>query len=1103
MSSNLAWTPWHEGVTLREDLKSGELSLAEFAADLYDVVMARGSKTYRDPAEFFALTYPTFNLRELAKDVVLRLAGKNDKAVRQLELTYGGGKTHTLITLYHLVNDPEHLPAMPAVQEFVQHIGLTPPPTRIAALTFDKLDVEKGMEVRAPNGERRWLKHPWSVLAYQLVGGEGLRLLHAEGKEEERESAPAENLLVDLLARPEKEGRATLVLIDEVLMYARGKALLDPSWQPRLVDFFQYLTQAATKVRRCAVVASLLASDVKANDSLGKEITRDLAAIFRREREEGVQPVLKEDVAEILRRRFFTPESISNHDAFRPHVLAALKGIGELDEATAKGGRAVEERYLGSYPFHPDLTEVLYAKWTNLEGFQRTRGVLRTFALALRAAEGWDNSPLVGPNVFLGTPGKEAVSEAARELTNIAATEEHEGKKQEWTAILEGELMKARAIQKDLPGLRHRELEQAVFATFLHSQPIGRKALTGELFVLLGQTRPDRIEMEQSMRLWSEESWFLDEAAVNDAEVTADGQKLLPKAWRLGSKPNLTQMHHDACGRVGDMVQTRLLDEIRGLKSLTSGAAGAGVKVHNLPERPRDVDDDGDFHYAVLGPKAASDAGKPSAEAKRFLDETTAPDRPRVCRNAVVLAAPSPDGLDLARNRVRDYLGWLEVTNQLAGQSLDPLREATLNSNTSTAKGKIADAIRSAYCVVVTVGKDNEVEAFRLAVADKEPLFTQIKADERSRIKEAEISADALLPEGPYDIWREGETAHRVKTVVRAFAERAKLPKMLKSGPVLDTLVQGCLDGVFVLRLARPDRTYRTLWRIRPDDVALKDENLEVALPEAADLSEVPSSLLAPNALPGLWSGPTLRVADIYAYFAGSHTVQVPKEDYEESLFIPKVPRETVDEALKAAVKCGLLWLTRGPASVLEEEIPAGILTEDATLQAPPEAIASTAILPEALPDSWHDGTTTGIAISAALSAKAGQNLPWATVRKAIDGALRAQLLERAVDSGPWPCDLTGAAALKLRVRAEKPVIIDPPSVITPKPGIRVASAELTTGEIQNLAESVADVIKAAAGHQLKFRVSVEMSGLAAIDDPVVAAVNEELKKVAKDLAFS
>jgi len=95
--TNLAWTPWHQAVRLRDDLRTGELSLAIFAADLYDVAMQKGRRLlYEDSAQFFALTYPTYNLRELSRDVVLRLAGKSDKAIRQLELTYGGGKTHAL-----------------------------------------------------------------------------------------------------------------------------------------------------------------------------------------------------------------------------------------------------------------------------------------------------------------------------------------------------------------------------------------------------------------------------------------------------------------------------------------------------------------------------------------------------------------------------------------------------------------------------------------------------------------------------------------------------------------------------------------------------------------------------------------------------------------------------------------------------------------------------------------------------------------------------------------------------------------------------------------------------------------------------------------------
>src|SRR5215204_3103167 len=159
-----AWKPWHEIVKLRDDLKSGELPLHLFAADLYEVMMQNGKRPiYEKPEQFFALTFPTHNLRNLVREVMLRLAGKNDKAVRQLELTYGGGKTHTLITMFHLVENPAKLPNLPAVEEFVNHIGIRPPQARIAVLAFDKLDVEKGMDVRAPDGKTRWLKNPWSV----------------------------------------------------------------------------------------------------------------------------------------------------------------------------------------------------------------------------------------------------------------------------------------------------------------------------------------------------------------------------------------------------------------------------------------------------------------------------------------------------------------------------------------------------------------------------------------------------------------------------------------------------------------------------------------------------------------------------------------------------------------------------------------------------------------------------------------------------------------------------------------------------------------------------------------------------------------------------
>ncbi|MBI4295304.1 MAG: ATP-binding protein, partial [Chloroflexi bacterium] len=770
MASNNGRTPWHQVVKLRDELRSGEFSLTAFAADLYDVVMGQAKPMYQKPEEFFALTYPTFNLRELAKDVMLRLAGKNDRAVRQLELTYGGGKTHALITLYHLTNSPEHLPSLPSVQEFRAHAsGLIPPKARIAILAFDKLDPITGMEVRDPDGKARRLMYPWSVLAYQLGGDQGLRILGQEAGGE-RQEPPFTNVLEDILRMPAKSGLSTLVLIDEVLMWARTKIGADPVWRHRIQDFFQCLTQAAAKVDRTCITASLLATDPRKSDELGKEIARELHDVFRREREEGVQPVEKQDVAEILRRRFFAPEYLHKREAFRSQVVAALEGIQALDEVTQKKRKEEEDRYLESYPFHPDMTEAFYSKWTQLGSFQRTRGVLRIFATALRDSEKWDVSPVVGVNVLLNGPGKSGLSEALRELASIATFEEYEGKQQNWSAILEGELKKARDIQDELPAIEGREIEQAVVATFLHSQPIGQKALTRDLLVLLGTVKPDRIELEKGLRRWAEMSWFLDEAALVEGGNGGVGTKELPKTWRLGNKPNLKQMHSVAVGRVQpDLVEMKLTEFIFKEKRLTAGGSQAGARVHNLPQRPRDVEDDGEFHYVVLGPGAASEVGKPSNEARRFIIETTSPDRPRIYQNAILLLVPSKDGLELLRNRVRDYLGWEEVAGLPETKAFDDLHKALLKGYAEEARRKVPDAVVQAYNIVVTTSIKGKVEAFRIAPGE-EPQFEMIKKDKRSRIQESAISPEALLPGGPYDLWKAGETSRRASDLVRAFA---------------------------------------------------------------------------------------------------------------------------------------------------------------------------------------------------------------------------------------------------------------------------------------------------------------------------------------------
>ena len=1100
MTQKLSWTPWHRVVKLRDDVRTGELSLADFAADLHDVMMQRGARPiYEDPARFFTLTFPTFALRELAKDVVLRLAGRNTKAVRQLELTYGGGKTHTLIALRHLVHDPAALPDLPAVEQFKSHIGAEPPPARVAALAFDKLDVEKGMEVRGPRGELRWFRHPWSVLAFQIAGADGIRALHAEGLDAERETPPAEPLLADLLARPQAEGLATLVLIDEVLMFARGKVAVDAAWRGRLIDFFQYLCQAATKVDRCALVASLLASDPEKSDDTGRLISAQIAEIFNRQKEEGVQPVQKEDVAEVLRRRFFTPASIADADVFLPHVTTAVANLASVDDAVRKDRKNQEGRFGRGYPFHPDLTDLFYTRWTQLDRFQRTRGILRTFAIALRDAERWDTSPLVGPNVFLPAPGQAGIAEAARELTGIATREATESRGNDWAAVLEGELAKARAVQDEQPGLKGRELEQAVCTVFLSSQPIGQKAHTTDLIGLVGVTRPGRIELEQGLRRWTDLSWFLDENEFGSGLAADGGPSPLPKAWRLGNRPNLKQMHHDACANrvTAETVELKLLNDVRATKSLTQGTKAFGARVHMLPERPRDVEDDGEFHFAILPPAAVSNAGRPSRAARRFIDETTAPDRPRVRRNAVVLVAPSTDGLDVVRKHVREYLGWEDVRGQLGNQPQDPVREEMLAAWTEQARRRIPEAVRQAWTIVVTVDPRNEVHAFRVTVGS-DPLFATVKADRRARIQDTAINAEALLPGGPYDLWRDGERSRRVKDLAGAFAEHPALPKMLRAKEILDTIDRGVQDGLFVASLGRPDGSVKTWWRTAIDEAARKEPALEVFLSAAATLSDLDPGVLAPDVLPGLWTGESVTAGAVFDYFAGGRTVPVQRHGYAEPVTIPACPPATVETAIAGAVERGVLMLLNGPASFQGEPLPAGVLTAAATLRAPMAPIPVQRLMSDAAPDAWKSGEATVLGLSVALAGQEHHPIPWTVLRRAVGDAISSRWLEVAPEIGDWPCEPAGAAALRLRV----PDAFDPISV-SEKKGVYTCSAALEPAALQDLVDALPDIVRTAAGVRLEFSIRVKLGNGKDVPPDTVESIKALLEGVDPSLRLT
>jgi hypothetical protein len=796
-----------------------------------------------------------------------------------------------------------------------------------------------------------------------------------------------------------------------------------------------------------------------------------------------------------------------------------VKAIAATDPEFAKTTKQRDDRerqYLASFPFDPAMMDVFYTKWTSgLPLFQRTRGVLRSFAVAMRDAEAWDTSPIAGTSILLAKPNDANLSPALSDLAGVARLDQVDGPPQDWVAILQGELRFAREGQEQLPALANREIEQAVVATFLHSQPQGgNHARITDLQAMEGASRPDRIALEKGLQAWASRSWFLDEVHLDSAEKRADGSRGLPKTWRLGFQPNLKQMHDDArINRVGKTaVDDMLLDEIKAAKWLDAGASTLGAKVHKLPTGPEQVPGDGEFRFVILGPGGQSESGKPSALATRFCEEVTGPQNPRAAKNAIVVAVPDRAGLFQAQEKVKDYLAWLEVKSQLSGQPVDPVRSSMLDSAVTSSRKDIADALRQAYCIVVTRAADDSVQAFKVTVDPSKPLFTTIKEDPKSRVTDVALAPDALLPGSGsgFDLWREDEDRRRVKTIVGAFAERRKLPKMLRRKDLLDTVSNGCEQGLYLLSLPRPDGSARTWWREQIDESALTDDALEAVQNSAAVQDGLASALLAPGKLDGLDWKNGVKVADLVSYFEGYVlTIDHPEEGWTEQRSIPRCPEAKVLEAVVAAVKSGLVWLTSGTASIWGDAPPAGIVSKTAVLRIPPQPIDVSSMTPEALPDAWSSNKATAHSIEQALASQRNvASLPWKLVETTITAAMNSGFLRQIPGGVSWPCQPHEAAAIEFGVPEAtggqgatgetKPPGMSEGTPATPWNKTRFREAVLDSSEMTELVESIGDVLAAAGNLTLRFRVSVEFADGETATPEVAARLSTALAKAAK-----
>ncbi len=984
---------WHKLCILRDDVLTGRLTLDEFAADLNGVRTGEAPDVYRDAEMFFARTYPTYRMKQLARDVLLRLQGQGGKPVQQLQVAYGGGKTHTLIALLYLAEKGAALASPPlggieggrqTVQEFTTFAGLSAPPrARVALLPFDKFDVKEGMEVYGPAGNIRRVRSPWGALAYQLGGDAGYARLKAH---DEDFTVPAEPLLVDMLRAPEKDSLGALVLVDEAVWYYRNLVLADRRHLGALKDFYQVLTQAVAKVPRAALVAALIASKVEANDATGVECLGALEDIFKRIAE-PVEPVAREDVAEVLRRRLF--ESVSGEAERRPVVDAVMAAMQILPLRDAQRDQTAYDRMLQSYPFHPDFIEVLYQKWTQYDQFQRTRGALRLLAQGLRMTVRRDPSPLIGPWSLLHPDGP-ALSPALNELVAIC------GDAGRWGPILTGELEKAREVQLGLPSLRHREVEQAVIATFLHSHPPGQRAVTTDLLTLVVHTQVDAAALDEGLRKWRDISWFLVEN---------------PEIWRMSTHPNLTNIHVRAMEALNEKdIDIELKRRISGRGELK--VADEGVIVHALPTGPADVKDDLYLHYLILGPECAVDPGKPlPPQVLAYFDEVTGPGNPRINRNNVIALAPESSRLAGLRDQVRKWMGWDRIEgNDEYRRLLTDQQKKDLPKRKAEATNNLPESVIAAYTLMAAVDEQGGVRLQSLRPGGATP-FDRIKITlaEEERILLTTLDPELLLPGSYLELWGPGETRKRAETLLSAFGQFSRLPRLLRPQALYDSLLRGVAEGVLALQWVRGDGSVRTYWRIPPDEETLKRSDLELLPAKHAVLHTLEVTLLLPGRLPEFWPAPD-------GVLAGVPTVEALRQVFDGQRAPRLAENAVLDTPIRTAVQSGKLMARLDDVPYFREELPAGELPGRLELFAPPPPIRGADLTAQNLPEAWEEGATTAQRLQSTIAARRSYTLPWTLVQAGIDEALTLKLFAHDETGTAWPCSPALADEVVFRV---------------------------------------------------------------------------------------
>jgi predicted AAA+ superfamily ATPase len=697
--------PWREVVTPHPDVASGRYQQAEFAADLHQVWRDEATDEYGKPVEFFRRTFLTDGLRELLLNAVRRFRNEGGDPVIELQTNFGGGKTHSMIALYHLAAGyPPH--ELPGVEAMLADGGLEAPPVANTAVLVGQM-ISPGVVYDKGQGIK--VRTLWGEMAWQLGGADGFAMV-AEADQTGTSPGAA---LVDLLRRYSP----CLVLIDEWVAYARQLYGIDGlpagSFDAQFT-FAQALAEACRAVEGALLVVSIPSSDIEVGGEGGKAALERLKNVIGR-MESSWRPASAEEGFEIVRRRLFD-DLPADAARDRDTVVKAFGNLyrsqkSEFPSACAEGD--YERRLTAAYPIHPEMFDRLYGEWSALDKFQRTRGVLRLMAAVIH--ELWernDSSLLIMPaTIPIDAP---AVSS---ELTRYL----EEG----WTPVIEGDIDGPNALplrlDRDNPNLgRYSATRRVARTIYLGSAPTQQAANRGidDRSIKLGCVQPGEspATFGDALRRLTDQATYL----------YVDGQRY----W-YSLQPSVTRLAHDRAA--SHFTNDDVDEEIRRRLSAATRAGQRGdfANVHPAPRTPAEVPDEAEVRLVVLGPEyphSGKTADSPArVAAQQFLDKRAAGDR--LHRNMLVFLAPDRARLEELRQAVREYLAWKSIEAEKETLNLDNFQ----TRQAETKRGQFDEAVNQrvgesfAWVLVPSqTSSDPEVTWDETRVSGPDPLAVRV-----------------------------------------------------------------------------------------------------------------------------------------------------------------------------------------------------------------------------------------------------------------------------------------------------------------------------------------------------------------------------------------